>query len=349
MPIPTWARSIARQAWPYAIAGIILGELTIPLWLYPPLPAELHVNPFARRDWDRYVERTAVRHDPELRILLLSNSQGRGPEYAPQTVYSTLLERELNRGRTGPPVRVVNWSFGPNRVPEAIVLLARARDLAPHLLLAVFSPIQFQEADYVYQGRPTPLSMFPGDITDTAWLYRSRLPAGFREHYLGPPEAARAYLARYLPTFRIRDLPLSALHERLPWLGSFMLEAEKGSWFATGGAARAPLTRRPVVEDAAIRPNPALVRMFDEAARNLGAKRVFVFQPHGFFAPNAARAAVPLQEQLLQDGWEVWDMMDAVPWREFLEGPNAHLTDQGHADFARALAARVRPLLDGRP
>ena len=40
-------------------------------------------------------------------------------------------------------------------------------------------------------------------------------------------------------------------------------------------------------------------------------------------------------------------MGDAVPWTEFLEGQNLHLADDGHLTFAKALAERLRPLLEG--
>ncbi len=345
MPKLPWARSITRQAWPFAIAGLLLGELAIPAWLYPPLPAELDANPFARRDWDRYVERTSVKHDPEIRILLLSNSQGRGPEYASDQLYSSLLEQELNRGRTGPPVRVVNWSFGPNRVPEATVLLARAHDLEPHVTLAVFPPVWFDDDDYTFRGQPTPLSMFPGDVTDTAWFYRSRLAPAFRDHYLGPRTAIRAYLARYLPTFRLRDLPVSYLQSRFSWFAAFVPEGEKAAWFATGRGSLTRLRRQPALAGGSLRPNPTLLRIFDDTARALPTQRVFVFQPHCFFSPGAHEAVLPLQEQLARDGWEVWDMMDVVPWQEYLSGQNIHLSDSGHALFAHALAERLRPYL----
>jgi lysophospholipase L1-like esterase len=42
-------------------------------------------------------------------------------------------------------------------------------------------------------------------------------------------------------------------------------------------------------------------------------------------------------------------MMDSVPWTEFLEGQNVHLSADGHALFGRALAGRVRPLIEGVP
>jgi len=125
------------------------------------------------------------------------------------------LQDLLNEGRTGPPVRVVNWSYGPNRVPEAVVLLARAQELRPHVMLAVFHPGWFQQADYDWAGKPTPLSMFPGDVVDTAWLYRDRLPAAFRSHYLRPVTAVSALFASAWPNYRFRDLPVSWLQVTL--------------------------------------------------------------------------------------------------------------------------------------
>jgi hypothetical protein len=329
---------------------IALAEVALPRAIYEPLvPGKRYGrNPHLRRDWDNYIGVTSRRQDPELRVLLVSNSQGNGPEYPEQAIYPWRLQDLLNQGRPGPPVRVINWSYGPNRVPEAVTLLARAQDLRPHVVLAVFHPGWFQEPDYVWRGKPTPLSMFPGDVVDTAWLYRDRLPASFRSHYLGPVAAVSALFATAWPNYRFRDLPVSYLQVQLPWFRPFVPEGEWAAWFLAGRARRSRLQSQPVARVLPPPPTEPLVDMFLEAAARAGARRrVFVYQPHYFRVIDAGEGPERLRRRLEAGGLEVWNMGEAVPWTAFLEGQNLHLADDGHSTFAEALAERLRPLLEG--
>ena len=335
----------------WALAGILAAELSLPPLLYTPLdPGQrLARNSHLRRDWDNYVRATSVARDPEIRVLLLSNSQGNGPEYPDRVIYPWLLQDELNEGRQGPPVRVVNWSFGPNRVPEAIVLLARAQDLRPHLVLAAFHPTWFQAADYEIHGKGTPLSMFPGDIVDTAWLYRDRLPPAFDAHYVRPITAVSALFARGWPTYRFKDLPVSWLQVNVPWFRPFVPEGEWAAWSLAARARRSRLQSQPIARAFAHVPHAGLMDMFGEAAARLHAPLVFVFQPHYYLLPQESDVPTVVTRALEAKGFQVWDMSQTVPWREFLEGQNIHLADDGHRTFARALAERVRPLVDSLP
>jgi hypothetical protein len=331
-----------------ALILVVLAEATLPRLLYERLdPARRYGrNPHLRRDWDNYIGVTSASHDPEIRVLLVSNSQGNGPEYPDRVIYPWLLQDALNEGRSGPPVRVVNWSFGPNRVPEAVMLLARAQDLRPHLVLTVFHPTWFQKPDYEIQGKPTPLAMFPGDVVDTAWLYRNRLPEAFDAHYVRPITAVSAVFARYWPTYRYRDLPISWLQANVPWFEAFVPEGEWAAWFLSGRARRSRLQAQPVARPFEHTPHPALMQMFADVAGRLDARRVFVFQPHYYKLLQESDVPAVVTRGLEAKGFEVWDMSHTVPWQEFLEGQNIHLADDGHRTFARALAERVRPLVD---
>ena len=333
-----------------AVLVIALAEATLPRAIHEPLVAGKRYgrNPHLRRDWDNYIQVTGRPRDPEVRVLLLSNSQGNGPEYPEPVIYPWRLQDLLNEGRSGPPVRVINWSYGPNRVPEAVVLLARAQALRPHVVVAVFHPGWFQEPDYLWRGRPTPLSMFPGDVVDTAWLYRDQVPAAFRAHYLRPITAVSALFARGWPNYRFRDLPVSYLQVQLPWFGPFVPEGEWAAWFLAGRARRSRLQAQPVASRLPPPPTEPLLEMFLEASARLDARhRVFVYQPHYFLVPDPGEGPELLRRRLEAGGQEVWSMGDAVPWTEFLEGQNLHLADDGHLTFAKALAERLRPLLEG--
>jgi hypothetical protein len=333
----------------YAITSIILAEFLLSGFFHRRLSADLEEgrNPHARRNWDEYIRRTSIPQASEIRILLLSNSQARAPELTPERSYPWLLQQRLNRERRGRPVRVVNWSFGPNRVPEAIILLARARDLNPDVVLAVLPPTWFQEEDYLHNSRPTPLSMFPSDVVDTAWLYRDRFPKEFRDHYIRPVQVVDALLARYLPTYRYRDWPVSFLRNRLPWLEPFIPERDRAAWFMRGQQQPRPLTRRPVVDIGEFWPHPRLMRMFTEAAAPLRATKVFVLQPLPYHSERPLKGLVPMREHLQRSGWLDWNMAQVVPWPHFLEG-NVHLTAEGHAIFAQMLGDRVETLLRER-
>ena len=333
-----------------ALLAIALAEVAVPHAIYEPLvPVKRYGrNPHLRRDWDNYIRVTGRPRDPEVRVLLLSNSQGNGPEYPEPVIYPSRLQDLLNEGRSGPPVRVVNWSYGPNRVPETVLLLARAQELRPHVVLAVFHPGWFQEADYLWRGKPTPLSMFPGDVVDTAWLYRERVPAAFRAHYLRPITAVSAVFARAWPTYRFRDLPVSHLQVHLPWVQPFVPEGQWAAWFLAARARRSRLQAQPVAGRLPPTPTEPLVEMFLEASARVKARhRVFVYQPHYFRVTDPGEGPELLRRRLEAAGQEVWSMGDAVPWPEFLEGQNLHLADEGHLTFARALADRLRPLLEG--
>jgi hypothetical protein len=338
-----------RQPWLYAAVTIAAVELWLPGFFDARLPSGNGRNPHVLRDWDRYIERTAVARPGELRILLLSNSQGRGPEYPDGQIYSALLERELNAGGGGPRVRVVNWSVAPSRTPEAIVLLARARPLDPDVVLAVFPPNWFAQEDYGTPSEPTPLGRFESDVTDTAWFYRDVLPPEFTRHYLGPAAALRAVFARTWPCFRYRDLPVFTAYLAAPALAPLLPEGKQIRWFDTErpSLARRQPERAPIFVDAP--PDPAMLRMFTAAAEGLRARKVFAYQPLWYrIHPRHDRTVASLTEQLEDRGFEVWPMSRSVPWWQFLEG-SVHLSAEGHRTFADRLAGRLAPLLGREP
>jgi hypothetical protein len=317
-------------------------ECTLPPAIDARLPRERLRNARVLRDWDHFVRETATPLDDEIRILLLSNSQGRGPELPAGQIYAALLEQRLNDGRVGPRVRVVNWSFAASRLPETVVLLARARELRPHLVLAVFPPNFFREEGGSELGR------LEGDVTDTAWLYRRQLPAAFRDRYLHAADSVRAVLARAWPSYRFRDLPIFALAVRAPWLRPLFPESVQGPWQDIGLAVfpRRRPGRTPAFQIQ--QPDPALLGMFADGAAGLRpATLVFVHEPLWYRLPPEHEPLIDaITAGLSQRGWTVWDLRDAVPWYQFFD-ERVHFTADGHKAFAEALAARIAPLLPG--
>jgi hypothetical protein len=341
---------LLRHPAPWAILALVIAEAAIAPSFRRALPDRLddRRNPFARRNWDEYARWTGRPRGRERRVLLLGNSQARGPEVPADRIYAAQLQQRLNQGSTGAPVRVVNWSFGPDRVPEAILLLARARDLDPDVVLAVFPPTWFADEDYEVGGRPTPLSMFPSDLVDTAWLYRDRVPPEFATHYLRPVRAADALLARGVRTWAYRDLPMSALARRARAAEAFMPASEQAAWFQRGTSAPVRVRAAVPYDLTGEWPNQPLMRMFTDAAAPLRARKVFVLQPHYYTITAGREVMVPLREHFLRHGWAVWDFMDVVPPTSFRAG-SVHLAPEGHDLFAAVLSGLLTPMLDAQP
>ncbi len=314
----------------YAVAAVLLIEAATSWVTATGAPARSR-NPYDTRRWEKYLDATSPPHDPEVRILLLSNSQAVAPNLPADAIYPALLEERLNQNGRRPRVRVVNWSLSGLHVPEAIVLLARARALRPALVVGVLPSIWFATADYQAGGRPTPLATFEGDVVDTAWWHRDALPAEFRAHYLTPSAAVTAQLARFWPSYGLRDLPLLAVAERHPWVEAFLPERRR---------SRAPVTLRAEITGASGEPHAPLVRMFSAAAAALGTPRLFAIEP------NAWRVAVPpsLRKRLVDAGWDVADLTDAVPAQQF-EPDRIHFLVAGHRTMAEALAEQLVALL----
>lgn len=332
----------------YALAAILATEVAARAAVPGVLPDRFdpHRNPYARRNWDAYTRWTSDpgrRKRGEVRVLLLANSQGRGPEHPSDRIYAAQLEKRLVAA-TGAPIRVVNWSFGPNRVPEAILLLARARDLDPDVVIAVFPGNWFQAADYAIDGVPTPLQTFPSDLPDSAWWDRHRVPAQFAEHYLRPVRAIDGLIWRALPTYRYRDLPLSALAHRYEWIEAFMPQAERAAWYLRGTSSQARVTSRAKADLKDAWPHPAILQMFTDAAAPLRAHKVFVLQPHHYDVDGGEAIVRAIHGHLRRQGWTVWDLSDAVPTSEFLQG-SVHLTEEGHEMVAAVLTEGLRGML----
>lgn len=321
------------------LAAVALVELLLPRAFEARLPRETARNPAVLRNWQGYLAATSAPRGPERRVLLLSNSQGRGPEYPEGEIYSSRLAARLARPGA-PPVRVVNWSVAPSRVPEAIVLLAHARKLEPEVVLAVFPPNWFADEDHEQGGRPTPLTMFESDVSETAWV-QPGLPREFRDHYLTTADAVRSLLAVAWPTFRFRDLPAYHLAVTSPRLQPLVPGAVSARWYDTPQPRR-PRTRLAAPPTfAALSPNEALVRMLNQAAAPLSARRVFVLQPLWFQVhPKHVPGLETLRARLEAGGWEFLDLTRAVPWTEFLEG-SVHLTREGHERLAARLAEHL--------
>ena len=334
----------------YVILFLILAELILPALLLEPLSEDSFYprNPYFRRNWDEYIRVTSKHHDPEYRILLISNSQGVGLEYSEDQIYTTLLQDYFNHAANGGQrIRLINWSIVGIQAPELIFLLARARELQPQLVLCILGPTAFKARSYIYDGKPTPITMFPSDVLETVWFYRDLLPASYREHYIKNIYFVSGLFSRYWTLYRLRELPLAMLLQRARFLMPFVPPSQRFTWLKK--PAKLERLKKPKKKNfAKMPPHPELLRMTREVSQDLHAKKIFIMQPHGFVVTKGEEIfANAIQDSLKAANWEFWDMTSAVPWNQFLKDA-AHFTDQGHRIFADSLAIRLEPILKNR-
>ena len=331
----------------YIVLLIILAEWWLPGQLYQPLSSDEFYarNPYFRRNWDEYIRVTSRHRDPEFRILLISNSQGVGLEYPEEQIYTTLLQKYLNHATNGgPKARLINWSIVGLQAPELVMLLARAQELEPHLILCILGPTAFKEKSYIYDGKPTPISMFPSDVLAPVWFYRDRLPESFRKHYIKNIHFVSGLFYQYWPGYRLKDLPLAKLLQQARFLVPFVPPTQRFTWLAR------PLKRQRLKKPkkknfAEMPPHPELLRMTREVSEPLQARKIFILQPHGFVVAHGEQEfAKAMKDSLQAANWEFWDMSSAVPWQEFLKDA-AHFTEAGHRIFADSLAVRLDPII----
>ena len=165
-------------------------------------------NPNYRRLWPEYVLDTLPKREGELLVILISNSQGYGPELPAELIYPVRLERLLSE-RWQRPVRVANWSMQSGNAPDFVALAAAAPRLDPDVTLLLTSPRNFSQKFRMQQGEPIGLDY---GLPDTRRLIgyagvRARLPRSFTDYYVHTNELLDATLARLMPLWRYRDLP----------------------------------------------------------------------------------------------------------------------------------------------
>jgi hypothetical protein len=113
------------------VAGDLLARVPA-----PPTSYEAPRNPYFRRGWVDWT-RAPAPLPGDRRIVLISNSQGflrERPEG--EWCYAARLENLL-RERSGDEVEVLNWSVPGGKIPEMIVLAARAADHDPSDIVLV--------------------------------------------------------------------------------------------------------------------------------------------------------------------------------------------------------------------
>ncbi len=120
------------------VVVVVCGHFAAGLFARPePIPTSYDAprNPHFRRDWVRWTR--PAESATGRAIVVISNSQGFLRERAEgELSYPAALERLLDE-RTGEAVDVLNWSVPGGKIPEMIVLAARAGAHAPSDIVLV--------------------------------------------------------------------------------------------------------------------------------------------------------------------------------------------------------------------
>ena len=305
-----------------------------------PLPHSFDTprNPNFLRAWPAYTAPRGRAPDEKL-IILISNSQGYAPELEDASqVYAHRLQTLLNEQDPTHKYIVANWAIAGASGPEFLLLAARAVDHDPDLLMVVTHSNPFTN------GRVNPdLSFYISDCNQLIYddSIRERLPNWFLNRH--DAWSAALYLEAHSGLVGIHDL---------------YTEQREGRWEPRQRHRRAPaahrknLPRAPKVKQAGSRLFTEMIRVFRTSRPNTPILLISMPLCESRWAPatwdNLASFGQWVQERIDQDfpddpTIEVVDALKAIDESQFIT--QAHMTPQGHDQFARYLLPHVRELL----
>jgi len=89
-------------------------------------PSEIEFrNPYFRRGWPEYIERSLSRNENNTKFVILSNSQGFGREIIEEETYSYYLQHAFNENGIG-DIKVLNWSIPGAMFYDILIPTAKA-------------------------------------------------------------------------------------------------------------------------------------------------------------------------------------------------------------------------------
>ena len=296
-------------------------------------------NPNYRRLWPEYVLRTKPKAQDESLVIVISNSQGYGPEIPSRYIYPVQLEKHLSE-RWQRPVRVVNWSVQSGNATDFIALAAAAARVDPDVTLLVTSPRNFGRPFRVQQGEPTGLDYGLPDIPRLIGYadLRSQMPDSFLDYYVHPNEILDVTLARVMPLWRYRDLPQMLAFDHPP-LRRFTKGADQQNWRYRDPAA--PMWRESQIVDLHV---PLisweLVDEMAEALAEVPGRRIHVQMPsHSVTNRDFRSFSRRVRGRFEAVGVETWDLSGRVEDRHFITV--SHMKETGHLAFADVLAEEL--------
>jgi len=304
-------------------------------------------NSFFRRGWVEHVLSADEQKRPGKRIVIISNSQGYGPEVSDRETYPALLETILVRQQYG-EAQVLNWSIAGGQARDLTILAAAAKWLAPDILIFIDSPADFHRNRMKVDRKKGLRENF---VTDSYYLLgyssiRNALPSGFLSHFFRPIDYVDITLARIFVPWRYREIFSSALM-RAEEFRPFDKTGKSKKWFVPPpdsrekyrqrkqrGMAKARKTIHPISTD---RMSDELLNFFLDTTRDMTAERYFIFMPlHSSIRKKNILLGQELAARSAAKGFQVVDLSGSIPDKQFLT--LTHLTKAGHATMAGLLA-----------
>ena len=352
-PIEPPASSLVRSGWlpragAVAIGALLVAELAARLALSAwgtPSSYDVPRNPHFRRGW---VEFTAPPAEPRGRplVVVITHSQGFFRETTdPRNTYPAELERLLRTRRGLEQAEVLNWSIDGGRALEAVLLVARALEHDPDLIVYATGPDVYREDSFTRR---------PSYWGSDAWKLCHHRKV--RRRLTGAPLAACR-----------RDAAWGSMrsHLALFWVRSALFEQRADAWSLWGpprgdtAPTAAPKGRfkerfsEPVF-DAAMAAVGGMIETdtTETATIEQGDPRtrfVFVAGPssRAHLDPETWGLGARMLEmaaRALPPETTILDALELVPTERFYDA--AHIDRQGHRRLATWLEPRLRAALE---
>ena len=119
----------------------------------------LERNPYYRRGWPEYINRTIKKSENKKKIIIISNSQGYGRETSSDKIYATQLQNKLDL-RHPNEYSVLNWSSPGIFCHDIALLLAKAISVDAEKIILPITPFNFHtydDQDVEYSNLDLPL------------------------------------------------------------------------------------------------------------------------------------------------------------------------------------------------
>jgi hypothetical protein len=346
-PIEPSESPSARAGWllragSAAIGALLLAELAARLALSvwgTPSSYDAPRNPHFRRGWVEFTRAPSTPRDSPL-VVLITHSQGYFRETTdPRFAYPAQLEELLRRHSGLEQAEVLNWSIDGGRTLESVLLVARALEHEPDLIVYATGPDVYREDSFTRR---------PSYWVSDAWklchhssvrrrLSGAPLEACDREEALGWP---RSHLALFWVRSVLFERRVDAWRLWGPPLGdSAPSEAPRRSWKmqfdeAAFGAAMAGVRAMFEPADPSARPTTRLA---------------FVASPHSRAHSDPATLALgdrmlELAAHALPPETTILDARELVPAERFYDA--VHLDREGQRQLATWLEPKVRAALE---
>jgi hypothetical protein len=333
---------LARTGWlirasSAAIAALLVAELAARLALAvwgTPSSYDVPRNPHFRSGWVEFTRAPATPRGSPL-VVVITHSQGYFRETTDaRFAYPAQLEALLRTQGGFREAKVLNWSIDGGRALEAVLLVARALEHDPDLIVYATGPDVYREDAF---------TRLPSYWVSDAWklCHRSEV----RRRLSGAPpascrrEAAWDWIRSNLALFWVR----SALFERrvdawslwgAPRGDTAPSEPPKGTW-RTRFSEPVFDTAMAAVRELIASADPKLRFVFVAGPSSRAHSHPETWSLGDRMLEQAARALPP--------GTAILDALELVPGERFYDA--AHLDREGHRQVAKWLEPRLRATL----